>query len=386
MVGKAPSRPGSVTPPREIDAEQLAARIEALPGLAAAREAAGAAGVEAYAVGGAVRDALLGETRADLDVVVAGEREPLIEALGGESVSHDHFLTAKVRTPEATIDVVRARAESYAHPGALPDVRPAGLAEDLARRDFTINAMAVPLADPGRLIDPHGGLADLRAGALRTLHARSFADDPTRALRAARYAGRLGLEVEPATLAALLETDLQTISRERVESELRRQAEEESPRAGFELLDEWGFVSLAPGAGNLIHELVRLLAAPPWRDMASPAEAILALVAGDEGAARDLARADPRSPSEVVAAALGRSGAELALARALGADWLDRYVSEWRHVRPAISGDDLLAAGVPRGPAVGRGLQAALRAKLDGRASTREQELDVALEAAQASA
>ena len=386
MVGKAPSLPGPVTPRREIDVERLAARIEELPGVAAAREAADSAGVDAYVVGGAVRDALLGERRADLDVVVEGERGPLVDALGGQAVSHDHFLTAKVRTPAATIDVVGARAESYAHPGALPDVRPAGLAEDLARRDFTINAMAVPLADPARLIDPHGGLSDLRAGVLRTLHPRSFADDPTRALRAARYAGRLGFEVEPATRAALLETDLEAISRERLEAELRRQATEANPRAGFELLDDWGLVSLRPGAGALIDELARLLAAPPWREIASPAEAILAAVTGDDGPARELARAEPGSPSDAVAAALGRSGTELALARALGAEWLDRYVAEWRHVRPAISGDDLLAAGVPQGPGVGRGLRAALRAKLDGRVSTREQELEVALEAARASA
>jgi Asp-tRNA(Asn)/Glu-tRNA(Gln) amidotransferase A subunit family amidase len=101
-----------------------------------------------------------------------------------------------------------ARSETYPRPGALPEVRPAGIDEDLARRDFTVSALAVPLADPGALIDHHGGVDDLRAGLLRVLHDRSFVDDPTRALRAARYAARLGFAVEAMTLAQLVEADL----------------------------------------------------------------------------------------------------------------------------------------------------------------------------------
>jgi tRNA nucleotidyltransferase (CCA-adding enzyme) len=371
-------------PAREIDIGALGARIAALPGASLVRDAARSAGVDAYVVGGAVRDALLGEQRSDLDVVVDGNHRTLLEALGGDVRSFDRFETAKLTTAEGTIDVTRARTESYPHPGALPEVQPGGLAGDLARRDFTINAMAVPVAAPEQLIDPQGGLADLRAGLLRILHPNSFVDDPTRALRAARYAARFGFELEEDTRRALERTDLTTISADRTDSELRRLAAESDPRAGFELLDAWKLVSLPPDMGQLIGELARLLAEPPWQGVASAADAIVAAVRGVPQQARELAAADPGSPSEAVAAAQGYSGVELALARAAGASWLDRYVGEWRAVRPSISGDDLLAAGVEEGPAVGRGLEAALRAKLDGVAADRESELEIALRAARA--
>lgn len=383
MVGNAPERTAEMGSPRQIDIRGLGARIAALPGAARVRDAAARANADAYVVGGAVRDALLGETRSDLDVVVAGNHQPLVEALGGDARSFDRFGTAKLRTPEGTVDVARARAESYPHPGALPEVRPAGMAEDLARRDFTINAMAVPVAAPDQLIDPQGGLDDLRAGVLRTLHPGSFVDDPTRALRAARYAARYGLEVEDETLAALRRADLETISADRVDSELRRLAAEPRPAAGFELLEGWGLLELPEGTGELIDALAALLSQPPWSEVTSPADAILAAVRGAPDSARDLAARSPESASQAVRAARGRNAVELALARALGAQWLDRYVGEWRDLRLSISGDDLLAAGVGEGPAIGRGLQAALDAKLDGEAPDRERELEIALRAAQ---
>jgi tRNA nucleotidyltransferase (CCA-adding enzyme) len=371
-----------MVPPREIDIGALSRRIAALPGVAAVREAAQRCGIDAYVVGGAVRDALIGDARRDLDVVVAGDHRKLLEALGGDARSFDRFGTAKLALPEATLDIARSRAETYPYPGALPEVRPAPLAEDLARRDFTINAMAVPLAAPDQLIDPRDGLGDLRRGLLRALHPKSFVDDPTRALRGARYAARFGLEVESDTLAALRATDLSTISEDRVASELRRLACDPQPRRGFELLEEWGLIDLPEGAGELIDALTSLLAAPPWEGVAGRGETIVAAVRGDRGRAEALAQERPAGASEAVAAARGHSGVELAIARALGAKWLDRYVGEWRDVRPSISGNDLLAAGVAQGPAIGRGLEAALQARLDGDAATREEELETALRAA----
>ena len=103
---------------------------------------------------------------------------------------------------------------------------------------------------------------------------------------------------------------------------------------------------------------------------------------GPSAGAHELAALEPRSPSAGVAAARGHSGVELVLARALGGEWLDRYLAEWRDVALEISGEDLIAAGVGEGPAVGRGLAAALRAKLDGEAPTRDDELRIALDAA----
>jgi tRNA nucleotidyltransferase (CCA-adding enzyme) len=367
---------------REIGVDDLARRIEALPGFAPVREAAERAGADTHLVGGAVRDALLGQVSANLDLVVVGDPGPLIEALGGDVRRHDRFGTATVAMPDGPVDVAQARAEAYERPGALPNVSPADLEADLARRDFTVNALAVPVAGPGRLADPHHGLDDLAAGRLRVLHERSFVDDPTRALRAARYAARLGFEPEPRTLGVLRDTDLSTISENRVDAELRRTAAEQSPRRAFELLDGWGLVALAPGAGELIDAVAAVCAREPWRGEVDRADAVLAAARGRTEAAGELARLAPGSASEAVQAAHGRTAVELALTRALGAEWLDSYMTDWRGLRLEISGEDLLAAGIPEGPAVGRGLAAALRSKLDGEIAGREAELETALDAA----
>src|SRR3954452_22209108 len=164
----------------KIDPDRIAERLAALPGLDRTREAA--AGTPIYLVGGAVRDLLLGQERTDLDIAVEGDASALGRRLGGEIRTHERFATATVHTDGLELDLATARSESYPEPGALPEVRPATLTDDLARRDFTLNAMAVPLAGDPELIDPHGGLADLERGTLRVLHERSFVDDPTRTL------------------------------------------------------------------------------------------------------------------------------------------------------------------------------------------------------------
>jgi tRNA nucleotidyltransferase (CCA-adding enzyme) len=368
---------------REIDEAGLAARIEALAGFASVAEAAARSGVEAWIVGGAVRDSLLAVPGGpNLDVVVAGDPLELASELGGEVRRHERFATATVYLPEGSIDLAMARAESYAHPGALPDVRPAGIDEDLARRDFTVNALAVAVAAPGSVIDLHGGLGDLAAGLLRVLHDASFADDPTRALRAARYAARLGVGVEARTLALLRDADLSTVSADRVEAELERLAAESEPARALSLLVEWDLIAIAPADIEAFGVAVELAGQPRWRGSADLGRLLIDLLGADLGRrARELAD-DPSSASAGVELAAGRSGEELLLARAYGAEWLDRYVDEWRGVRLEISGDDLLAAGVAQGPAVGHGLAAALRAKLDGDAVTREDELRIALDAA----
>jgi tRNA nucleotidyltransferase (CCA-adding enzyme) len=377
----------------DIDPGRLAARLEALPGVDRLRAAAADSGLAAYLVGGTVRDLLLDAERSDLDVVVEGDPLTLAAALGDEVRSHERFRTAKVSVDGHTIDLAAARRETYAQPGALPEVEPGKLTEDLARRDFSINAMAVPLHRAAELVDPHGGLADLRGRLLRVLHERSFVDDPTRALRAARYAARLGFDLEPGTAALLRAADLRTASEDRIEAELLKLAAEPLARRGFELLAEWGLVSLAEADAELIETVSALLEREPWRSTVDRSLAIHAAATGrapgPAGRLRDLRKsahelvaASPKRPSEAVELAAGRSEVELVLARALGAQWLDDYVSDWRHVDLEISGEDLLAAGVSQGPAIGTGLAAALRAKLDGELSGRDAELALALAAA----
>lgn len=339
-----------------------------------------------YLVGGAVRDLLLGQARGDIDLVVVGDAAELAASLGADAIEHERFSTAKVQLDGHEIDIARARAETYPHPGALPVVEPAtDLEADLARRDFTINAMAIPLQGAAELIDPHGGQADLEAGLLRVLHSRSFEDDPTRALRAARYAARFGFEPDPGTLELLRTVDLSTVSADRRNADLLRLAAEPNAARGFELLSEWGLVRPRDGGVELAARVGDLLSAPPWRDVAPRAQTVLRAALGPAGREEELVSATPSRPSQAVEQAQGHDSTELALARALGAEWLDRYLLEWHLVGLEIDGEDLIAAGIPEGPAVGLGLAEALRRKLDGEIEGRERELEVAIAVARES-
>jgi len=398
--------------------EELIGLVRALP---AAPPLLAAVGDETgvYLVGGAIRDLLLGATvpgPGDLDLVFEGDVAALAARLGGRSLVHARFGTASVILDGHGYDFAMARRESYAEPGALPDVWPATLVEDLLRRDFTVNAIAVALGRPraGELTAAPGALEDLSAGRLRVLHDRSFIDDPTRLLRLARYQSRLGFDIEPATLtlarAAASGGALSTVSGPRVGAELRLIAREEDPVAALTALHELGVdraihpsfgladpalarraLALLPPEGRRDVLAITLAAgrvpsselAPLLDDLAFEADArdaALAAATGAEVLAGALARA--ARPSEI-AAAVGRGSVELvALAGSLGPeqqarDWLERL----RHVRLEIDGDDLIAAGIPTGPAVGQALQAALAAKLDGRASGRDAELAEALRA-----
>ncbi|HUC07357.1 MAG TPA: hypothetical protein VMR96_04645 [Solirubrobacterales bacterium] len=350
------------------------------PELALVREVAGD---PVYLVGGAVRDLLLGRGRADIDLVVEGDATALGRRLGVEVTSHERFGTAKVKLDGHEVDIASARSESYPHPGALPVVEPsAELADDLRRRDFTINAMAIPLQGESRLIDPHGGQADLAARQLRVLHQGSFVDDPTRAIRAARYASRFGFRLEQRTAELLRQANLGAVSADRREAELLRLAAEPGASRGFALLAEWGLLELRPGGAELAGRAAELLAEGAWQDLAPRDRTLLAAAVGPARGEEALARTRPQRPSQAVALAAPCDGIELVLARALGAEWLDRYLSEWRHVGLEIDGSDLIRAGLNEGPALGRGLEEALRRKLDGEITSRDEELAVALEVA----
>ena len=112
---------------------------------------------------------------------------------------HAAFGTSTVRWEDMRVDIARTRSESYARPGSLPAVEPAGIEADLLRRDFTVNSMALRLGNGDSLLDPAGGRGDLERGVIRVLHRASFRDDPTRVFRAVRYAARLGFELDPET-------------------------------------------------------------------------------------------------------------------------------------------------------------------------------------------
>ncbi len=223
----------------------LGSRIAALPG--ADRLLPALRGLPpAYLVGGALRDLLRGADAVDLDVAVEGDApaaaRELAARLEGEAVEHERFGTAIVHAEGIVLDLATTRRERYPRPGALPEVEPASLVEDLARRDFTVNAMAAALApvELGQLHDPHGGVPDLDAGVVRALHYRSFIDDPTRLLRAVRYEVRLGFAMDPDTEELAREAvaggALSTVSGPRVRDELLGLLGEPDPAAGAERL------------------------------------------------------------------------------------------------------------------------------------------------------
>jgi tRNA nucleotidyltransferase (CCA-adding enzyme) len=404
-----------------VETRDLRERIRRLPGMD--RLLPALEGLPpTYLVGGAVRDLLRGARAVDLDIAVEGDARSaaraLAERLGDSAREHERFGTATVRAGDLHFDLATTRTETYDEPGALPRVAPASLIEDLRRRDFTINAMAVALAgdDLGHLYDPCGGLADLEAGVVRILHRGSFLDDPTRLLRAVRYEARLGFRMdedsERAARAALAEGAMSTVSGARVRDELMDLLSEHDAPAGVERMRELGLDRALHPALDSDPELVAsasLGAAAIGADRAlgslaalcavAPAEldlwvAGLHLEARDRDAVARAARVAPRlardlrarehRPSELAALLGGEPREALALALALGApsEPVLRWVTELSGVRLEIGGADLLAAGVPEGPAIGRALRETLRRKLDGLVSGREDELRTALELA----
>ncbi|MFZ0090827.1 MAG: hypothetical protein WAL63_15060, partial [Solirubrobacteraceae bacterium] len=209
-----------------------------------------------YVVGGAVRDLLLGLAPLDLDLVIDGDVEAIASRLGTSTRSHDRFGTRTVVVDGVRYDLARARRERYARPGALPTVAPAAIDDDLRRRDFTANTLALALGGDrrGELLAAPGGVEDLRERVLRVLHDDSFVDDPTRLLRLARYAHRLGFAVEERTrmlaAAAISTGALATVTRTRLGTELGLLAAEPDPVGAFRALAELGVDgAIEPGFG-----------------------------------------------------------------------------------------------------------------------------------------
>lgn len=212
-----------------------------------------------YLVGGAVRDLLLGRPIEDIDLVVEGDGISLAEALatrlGARSHPHAPFITSVVKLPDGnSIDVASARTEFYTAPAALPNVITSLIRQDLYRRDFTINALAVSLSgeNTGQIVDHFGGRKDLASGMIRVLHSLSFIDDPTRAIRAVRYARRLGFSISSDTKhlikTAAREMVFQHLSAHRLRHELELLLAEEHPAGAFELLAELSLLNeIDPG-------------------------------------------------------------------------------------------------------------------------------------------
>jgi tRNA nucleotidyltransferase (CCA-adding enzyme) len=398
-------------------AGDLRERIRAVPGLD--RLLPALQGLPpAFLVGGAVRDLLLGASSIDLDVAVEGDAvasaHRLSRRLAGEVTVHERFGTATVRADSLTLDLATTRRERYPEPGALPEVEPAGLAEDLERRDFTINAMAAGLTgeDLGHLHDPVNGRRDLDGATVRVLHDRSFVDDPTRLLRAVRYEARLDFAMDPDTEKLARDAAAAgapgTVSGARIRDELLDLLAEPAAPSGLARLAELGIDTALHPHLDVDPELAASSALGAAETRADPVLSTLAALVSRSPATltgwlddlalradqRDRAARAARRGPELVTELLTEERASrlyelmhseppetlaLALASGAPAEPVLRWVRDLSGVRLEVSGDDLIAAGVPESPAIGRALGETLRRKLDGDVSGREAELELAL-------
>jgi tRNA nucleotidyltransferase (CCA-adding enzyme) len=312
--------------------------------------------------------------------------------------THEAFGTAEIFYEGGEIDVATARTETYAEPAALPEVQAATLADDLARRDFTINAIAASLCreDFGRLVDPHLGRTDLAAKTVRILHDRSFEDDPTRIFRAIRYENRLGFRMDPQTerLAREGMEGVQRLSNERVREEIVALLSEDGIAHTLDRLADFAGTSadsafvarvdalrdeLDPGA-----PLWRLRLAAIVREHPRLVER-LSLRRQDESAVVDAVALAPKlvgttDPVEITKLA-GRSpeAALLALADHDSAELRD-WFTRLRNIRLEIGGKELAELGLEESPQVGEVLEELRRRKLRGELDGRESELAAALE------
>lgn len=362
------------------DREGLKAFVESDRRLEAVRTAVGDA--PAYLVGGSVRDLLLGHKPVDLDVAIEGDLEPVLRKLGGQVVEHPRFMTAEVSLDGGSVDLVRTRSETYERPGALPEVSPAMLEQDLARRDFSINAIAVPLASPGEIVDPFGGIDAIAAGKLSLLGPGSLVDDPTRALRGARYAARFDFEPDREMESALSDCDLQTVSPDRIRSELGAIAGEPAPELALERLRRWGVIEVTEGSIRGIGAARYLLEeSDAWRGWAELRD-VVAVAVGDAENVGGLPDRPPSTRIEQYELLSRIPKEEILLARAGGAEWLDWWPTEGSQAKLEIDGDDLIDAGVEPGPAVGMGLREALAECLESGGTDRARQLETAVEAA----
>jgi tRNA nucleotidyltransferase (CCA-adding enzyme) len=401
-----------------------------------------------HLVGGPVRDHLRGHPLRDVDLAVepSGGRDALalVDAVARgpwRVVAHPRFGTARVECGSAVVDVATVRAERYPHAGALPVVAPGTLEEDLRRRDFTVNALAIPLTTAARrdrpaVIDPAGGLGDLCEGRLRVLHPRSFHDDPTRALRAARLATRLGFAptrgCHAALRSALRDGAFGAVSGERLRAELEKLFADAGqgldPARALRLLADWHVLGvIEPGltlpraAVAPLRRLGAFLVDPPWGGQRAPgatrqlvaglmlwlapletalrravlvrlairgepARRIRAFPTSRDAWLRALSRTRGRGAADAVLCEAGEEEL-LALAAAAPANLrrrILRFAREDRHVALPVDGTDLLAAGL-RGPAVGRALARIRAAFLDRAVRSREEALALVAELAQRS-
>jgi len=374
-----------------------------------------------YLVGGAVRDLLLDTKNFDIDLVVEGDAIALADDLKyANSVTikvHRQFNTAKINWQHWSIDLATARQESYERPGALPTVKPGSIKDDLFRRDFTINAMAIGLSPTiyGNLIDPYNGQGDLGNRLIRVLHEKSFIDDSTRIWRGLRYEQRLDFRLEENTLI-LLKRDmpmLESISGDRIRYELECILQEELPERVLRRVWEMGALGkINPSLkGNswLSHKFrdARQMNLPDqttrgiymalltynladkeieqfisYLRLPKQTAQILRDSASIRGIIEKLADARVK-PSSIYNLLHGNSPLAIttsiiAYDSVVSRQNMQLYVDKLRYVKTLLDGNDLQEMGITPGPRIKEILNRLLDARLDGEVETREDEEELA--------
>ena len=370
-----------------------------------------------YLVGGVVRDLLLERHTSDIDMVVEGNAiklaQEMADIIQGRVTPHHRFGTAKVQWDNHMVDIAMARAESYTEPGALPTVKAGTIGNDLARRDFTINAMAIELNPRhyGELLDSHNGKNDLEQRLIRVLHEKSFIDDATRIWRAIRYEQRLGFRLELATQELVKQSTawLDTISGDRIRHELELILKEELPEKVLRRADELNvLVKLHPSLKGdtwltdtfaLARETATTdtpqpqlyLALMAYRLSADETEQLIAYLKLPKATAeilRDTAAIKNKTeelattglaPSLIYELLHGYSltaltANSLATDTATAAEHIELYLNVLRHVQTSLNGGDLKRMGIPEGPKIKEVLHNLREAKLDGRVSNKKEE------------
>jgi tRNA nucleotidyltransferase (CCA-adding enzyme) len=373
-------------------------------------------GLGLYLIGGVVRDLFLGRANFDFDLVVEGDAIKLARKLAKDSQAklkiHSRFGTAKLDYPGFSLDLATARSETYSKPGALPTVKPGNLKDDLIRRDFSINAMALCLTPHnfGELIDLYHGREDLSNKLIRILHPNSFIDDATRILRAIRYEQRLGFKLEAETEKLLRRdvTMLNTISSDRIRHELELILKEDKPELVLWRAGELGVLrQLHPSLkdnGQLSQKFEQARKADIRASLPTLYLCLLIYNLTDKENERFISRlnfpknsaqamrqtlqlkaqlhslANPQlKPSDIYQSLHSYTTTAIqanALASELpiASQHLQLYLTKLRYVKTLLSGKGLKGMGIPAGPQIGEILSALHKARLNGEIRTRKEE------------
>ncbi len=375
---------------------------------------------KAYIVGGVVRDLLLGLANYDIDLTVEGDAVALAHELLGNTAGtitvHKQFNTAKIELEGWNIDFATARSETYARPGALPEITPASLMEDLKRRDFTVNAMAIGLSGKnyGTLYDPCNGKTDLRGKIIRVLHDGSFIDDSTRIWRGLRYEQRLGFQIEAHTLE-LLKRDipvLDSVSGERICYEIDCILKEQYPERVFKragLLGVLGKLNASIKFDTPMEEWFARTRETAYPNPPSPVlywllltynldidnrERLISYLKLPKRIAQALrdchavkerleTLAAPAIKNSQIYRLLCDYSLPAITANIIATDVeesraaLNLYMEKLRYVKSAIKGGDIMKMGVEQGPQLKKMLDAVLDARLNGEAVNREDEMAI---------